>query len=490
MSAHGGCPAILCADIGTSSLKAAAIDHDGRLLAFAREPYPADRVAAGTVTAADWEAAFARACRGLFAASSTTAASGALSSSELSISAVCVSGNGPTLVPIRADGTVLDSLHWHDGRAIEGAEASSKKLYSFFLPRAAWLCRERPRAYERTRFFLSSQEWLSFRLGAEPVTVLPSAAYRRYYWDAAQLDAFGLDGDKFPPLVLLGERIGAVSRAAEDSFGIAAGTPIVAGGPDFFMALIGVGAIETGVVCDRAGTSEGLNVCADRQSRSRELRTLPQLRDGLWNVSAMLPTTGRLFEWFRSITGQTGRDYREMLEEIRRAVSRTFSVDHRPAAVNRGGFFFPDLKATEGLGAASAFISTAGLTDRAELGKAVLEAIGFLVRGGIETLERHGFRIEGMRLSGGQAKNEIWNRMKADMTGRVLCVPEIADGELSGDACVALAALGDAVSIEEAVGRVVRIDRVYEPDPRAFAFHSERYDSYRAMQAKMEAFFA
>ena len=468
--------AILCADIGTSSLKAALVDFDGRLLAFVREGYADGETR--VITAADWEAAFRRAAGYLSSRSHEDGAS---------IEAVCISGNGPTLVPVIDGGESLSPLHWHDGRTSPlVAPGSDPKPKSFFLPRAAWLKDHDPSEFSRVRRLLSCHEWLSSRLGAEEVGVLPSPAYAPYFWDADQIAAYGLETDLFAPLVPMGTRIGKISAAAVRDFRLPEGIPIVAAGTDYFMALVGVGVIEKGMVCDRAGTSEGINVCSEKPARTAELLTLPQLKQELWHVSAMLPTTGRLFEWFRTITGQTGRDYGEMLGEITAASPRAFEHG-KPAKV--GGFFFPDVRAAGNLAASSAFISTAGLTTRAELGRAVVEAIGFMVRDAIGTLERHGFRIDSMRLSGGQAKNDVWNRLKADMTGRCLAVPEVPDGELVGNACAALVALGEAGSVEEAVERTVRIERVYESDQRAYAVHSERYDAWRTMRTKMEKFF-
>jgi xylulokinase len=84
---------ILCADIGTTSLKAAYIDFQGRLRAFTREPYPQDKLYQGAIEAGDWEAAFDRALGGLSAAAG-----------DLRPGAVCISGNGPTLTPVTWDG--------------------------------------------------------------------------------------------------------------------------------------------------------------------------------------------------------------------------------------------------------------------------------------------------------------------------------------------------------------------------------------------------
>lgn len=458
---------VLCADMGTSSLKAALIDFDGHVIAFVREPYPAEKVLHGTVEAGDWSGALQRAMGAL----TRYAAQG-----ELRVAALCVSGNGPTLVPVTMENGDLPPLHWHDNRTIAPQPGvPNGRIHSLFLPHAAWFAHNEPDQYKKTRWFLSSQEWLSFRLGSEPVTVLPSLAYEPFYYDDHQIAALGLDPAKFPPQVLQGTVIGRVSAAASQAFGLKAGIPIIAGGPDFIMALLGTGVIRNGMVCDRSGTSEGINLCADRPAHTSELRTLPHLLPGLWNVGAMLPTTGRLFEWFRSITGQQSRDYRDLLAEIIQAPP--------------GGLFFPDLKSAGKLLAASAFFSTAALTSRSELGRAVVEAIGFMVRNAIDTLERHGYRIDGMRISGGQAKNPLWNQLKADITGRCLTLPAIADGELAGNACLSLVALGKATDLEESVAQIVRIERVFEPNQRAYAEYCERYDSYRSTLKKVEKFF-
>ncbi len=76
-----------------------------------------------------------------------------------------------------------------------------------------------------------------------------------------------------------------------------------------------------------------------------------------------------------------------------------------------------------------------------EAGSAVVKSIGFAVRNMIELMEEAGFDIDNIRVSGGQARNPLWNQMKSDMTGKTILVPEIFDGELLGCACSALTGL-------------------------------------------------
>ncbi|MDR0786026.1 MAG: FGGY-family carbohydrate kinase [Treponema sp.] len=390
---------ILTIDIGTSSLKAAFIGLDYRQKAFVREVYSTD-----ANMARQWEAALLRGVQELF---------------EICPSAkplaVCASANGPSMVPVGVDGEVGEPLLWHDRGTVD---IEGKK--SFFLPHAAFLARDFSERYRRTRFLFSAQEWLSFRLGAKPVTVLPQSGYAEYYWDDEQCALFGVDRAKFPPFVNMGEIIGVVSKEAAGRYGLTQGVPIVGAGPDFTMALIGVGAIETGVVCDRAGTSEGINMCADRETAARAvgLRTLPHVKNGLWNIGGVIPRSGALFDDFLKRNSQDG-DYGEILRRI--------------------------------------------MADKQGEGFSTLETMAREVKSVLETFARNGLPIKEMRVSGGQGKSRLWNQMKADRTGCILVIPEITDGELAGDAALALTALGQTHDLEEAVSRLFRVKEVFYP---------------------------
>ncbi|MDR0690097.1 MAG: FGGY-family carbohydrate kinase, partial [Spirochaetaceae bacterium] len=323
--------------------------------------------------------------------------------------------------------------------------------------------------------------WLSFRCGAEPVTVLPSPLYEPYYWDKDQCQEFGLDQDKFPPFAPLGSPIGKVSSEAAAYFGLPRGIPLIAGGPDFIMALIGVGAVAPGIVCDRGGTSEGINLCTPGPVYAAGLRTLPHVEGEFWNLGAVLPVSGRLFEWYRELTGQTDRGYNELLEElIEKPVSGS--------ALSSGeGLFFPPLS-SPGTQAADLFMAGPGLPDRIGFGKAVLEALGFLVRDALEIFSGRGFSIKEMRLSGGQSKNPRWNQLKADITACTLLVPEIRDGELAGDACVAARSLGEYSGLSQAVSGMIRFTESYTPSPGGVSRYTERFHAYRELREKARSF--
>ncbi len=419
--------AFLCADIGTSSFKLALISESGELLARTRLRY--SRNSSGLVPASAWEEAFYRALQGF---------SPELLS--LDIRGIAISGNGPTLVPIKKDGSPLIPLYWNDPVDTAYMGIGGPSLY---LPAVSQFFAKEGAA--GVSFFLSSQEWLAYRLGAEPHSTLPTNLYAPWYWDSEQLEARGISAELFPTIVVPGTVVGILSAEAKKLAGLKGGDkiPIVSAGPDFFMAILGTACTEVGLVCDRAGSSEGINYCAASPlspSSEEGFRSLPHWKEGLWNVSALLPQSGRLFEDFRRASGQSGRDYNEMLSDIDAAGSCTGPV----------------------------------CNPLAQAGRALVENLGLSVRAGIDGLEARGLPVSAMRLSGGQAQNDIWNQLKADIIDLPLVVGLVRDGELLGNAALILFALGEAEDPISAAKSLWREGRVFKPDPKRAAYYRER----------------
>ena len=442
---------ILAVDLGTSSLKAGLLSPDGRLTARTRVPYPhPPDFGSVDFNPVQWEGAFAEALKNL---------------PRSNLAAIAMSGNGPTLV-------ALDK----EGRAAEGAELWLNqhsirigKTKSYYLPKIEWLKQNDEALWRNTGTFLSCPEYLQYVLSGRKTMTLPHEGFREYIWDDEQLKIYGINPEKMPEMIPMGKVVGFVSSEASALFGIKDGIPVVASGSDFMMALLGSGAVEPGMVCDRAGTSEGINYCSERPSGDSRLRDLPHVIYPYWNTAAILSSTGTVFEWYRRLTGQEGRDYERTLSEVDKVPpggsAPLFFPGRRGETLwEFGGGSFHNLEPGHG---------------RAEMGRAVMEAIGYAVRRGIELLEESNLPVSEMRVCGGQARGRVWNQMKANITGKRLLIPETEDAELAGCACCASAALGRYESPLDAVKNYVRINRVIEPDPAKVGLYNDAYLSYR-----------
>lgn len=440
---------ILAADLGTGSLKAGILSPDGHLKAkvrirYRRPPHEGD------FDAREWEDAFGRALDALPA---------------VRLSALALSGNGPTLVLCDAAGEPAAPVDLWLGEAAPVLPGRP----SYYLPKAAWRKGRDERAWRRAGMILSCPEWLQFRLTGAASMTLPHESFRPYVWDDEQLEAYGLEGRLLPEMVYMGQPAGRVTAEASARFGLERGLPVAAAGSDFMAALLGSGVLEPGMVCDRAGTSEGINCCARAPSGDGRLRDVPHVVEGLWNVAAVLCSTGAVFEWYRRITGQEDREYEEILAEVEGVEAGRGAPVFFPGARGEtlwefGGGSFHGLEPGHG---------------RAEMGRAVMEAVGFAVRWGIEVIEAAGLPVDEMRVAGGQARSAVWNRMKANITGRRLLIPEIEDAELAGCAACADVMLGRAESPHEAAETYLRIREVVEPRPDITRCYDEAYQRYR-----------
>ena len=118
----------------------------------------------------------------------------------------------------------------------------------------------------------------------------------------------------------------------------------------------------------------------------------------------------------------------------------------------------------------------------ASAGRALVEGLGFMVREGVERLEKASFPVSALRLSGGQARNEVWNQLKADILDLPLVAGPIRDAELAGSAALCLFALGVHGEPGSAARSLWREERVYEPEARRATYYRERWEALRGQE--------
>jgi xylulokinase len=460
---------IISADIGTTSAKAALFERDGSCVHRARadvgkgENHPRGP----EVSPESWLIAFK--------AIITTIAeeAGGLAGVEC----IVVSGQGPTLFPVGRSGEVLhDAITWLDRRAAaESAEAEvllGRALDpAYNLPKALWFKKHRPDIYERTRWFSSCPEYVCAWLCGSWVTFLPAEGYEDIIWDDSSLDKLGLDKAKFPPFAALGSVVGLVRPEAAAETGLPAGIPVVAGGPDFIVSLIGTATVSPRRACDRSGTSEGINLCWEKGlRRDPRLLYMPHFIPPYENISGVISSTGGAVSWFMEKIGN-GITYEEFFGLVSGTPPGAGSLLFLPyLAGERAPLWDPDAR--------GAFLGLSLSHGRPEMARAVAESTGFAMRDVIGAMESTGAEVDRLVATGQPSGNGAWNQIKADITGVPIAVPSFRESELLGGLCLGLVALGDYQRVDEAAEKLVKIDRVYEPNLTLKALYDELFGIY------------
>ena len=405
---------VLSADIGTSSLKAALINEDGLPLAQSRIPF----ILYGTSHAStEWLSAFFKAVEKMRSSCSARSIS-------FAPDAVCISGNGPTVVS--EDGT---TLLWKTPFQLE----SSVSTKSLFLPRLAFFKEQFFLSYRISRWMFSGPEFLLWQLTGRAVTILPEERYISAYWTEG--DAFAADQkfdmSKLPPFVAPGTFLGGLHCSCKSCPSDLVDLPVFAGAPDFVAALVGTNTLQEGKLCDRAGSSEGINLCTNKPLTHPKIRTLPSVIPGLWNASVLLPDTGSRFA-----------AYRDLVERTEGHAVTHADIVHQLLTEDENAHTITD----------SAVLAQ---------GKDFIRDISNQIKDAVQTLteaaQQSGIEVpHALTVTGGQASNAEWNAYKSSITGLEVHTPLCTDAELIGDAMFALCGIGIFKSIPEAADRLCK----------------------------------
>ena len=466
---------LLAIDIGTSLFKSAVWDFEGNRIAFAAVPLSIS-LSDGLRHEADsaqWLQAFEDCCRTLGTKTPLAA-----------VEAVVISGNGPSMTPVfGAPELTANGLHisaaparlWLDRRAVQAAEQVSALLggfvdASFYLPKALDIKTNEPQLYEKTKYFLGCSELLAYALTGEARIVFPSDGFERWFWNDTVLDHFSLDREKFPRFIRPGEIYGVLAPSLAAHFGFTAGTPVISGGPDFFAAILGTGVIQPGQVCDRAGTSEGINVCTVDRITDKRLMSYRHPVRQFWNLSGIVSTTGKAIEWGCGLLGlEAYEDFFALAENAQAGAGGLVFLPY--LAGERAPVWDPSARGVlRGLSLS---------TGRCEFARSVLEGISFAIRDIIAIMEEAGAAIDELRVAGAASGSAILNQIKADITGKQVLAPLQKEAELLGLAIIGSCTLGKYASFSEAASALVQIESEFLPDAKNAALYEDLFGEYR-----------
>jgi xylulokinase len=117
-------------------------------------------------------------------------------------------------------------------------------------------------------------------------------------------------------------------------------------------------------------------------------------------------------------------------------------------------------------GARGIFFGLNGEHTKFDLYRTILEGIGFSILQNFEILRSISNKDhipDSLRVSGGGAENNYLNQIKADILGKEVIKTKFCESGLLGGAILAMMGL-KIYSFNEAVKKMVRIDRIFLPD--------------------------
>jgi xylulokinase len=399
--------------------------------------------------------------------------------------------HGATLLDDR-DRVLRPAILWNDGRSAEACAELERRVPAitgitgnavmpgFTAPKLIWLAQHEPETFARVAKVLLPKDYLRLRLSGDHASEMSDAAGTLWLdvagraWSEVLLEATGLSTQAMPRLHEGSQATGQLRPSLADEWGMRSDAVIAGGAGDNAAGAVGVGVVEPGQALLSLGTSGVYFAVSDAfaPNPASGVHAFCHCLPERWHQMSVILSAASCVGWVARLSGAP--DEASLLAEVEE------SGDGGTGAP----LFLPYLSGERtphnDPHAQGVFFGLTHDTDRADLGRAVLEGVAFAFADGQDALLEAGTMIESVAVIGGGARSRYWGRILASALGRPLAYA--AGGEVGpafGAARLArLAASGESV---EGVCTVAPIDDIIEPEPELGERCRERRQRYHEL---------
>ncbi len=481
---------LLGVDGGTEGLRAGIFDVFGTPLAYASTSYPTQFPAPSWAEQDpnDWWDALGKSVRKAISDSGISVdqiAAMAVDTTCCSVVALDDSGN-----PVRP------ALIWMDVRSAEQAEqmvatgddalrinsnGSGPVSAEWMIPKALWIKQNEPYNFDRAVTICEFQDYINLhltgRLGASinNVSTRWHCDYTENGVPKSLLEKLDLGelAEKWPQDVFrLGELVGRLTPRAAGHLGLTPDLPVVQGGADAQIGMIGLGVVKPGNLALITGSSHLHLGLSEKPFHGTGIwgTYADALLPGLHTVEGGQTSTGSVINWLKNLFGES--DYEALNQDASKLppgsenliVQEHFQGNRTPHTDpnSRGAFHGLTLK-----------------HGREHLFRAAIEGVAFGSELILDSMRTNGFFPESIVVSGGATHSELWLQIHSDVSNLPLILTKNPDAPLLG--CAILAAVGAEIyeDIPTAVEQMVQFDRVIEPNSQVNAEYQPFYEAYK-----------
>lgn len=478
---------VIGCDIGSQGTKASLLSTTGELICEAYEGYPIDypHPLRAEQPVGRWLDALTLTIRRLLF-------EGKLAAENVRALGLAAQVDG--VIPIDAAGQPLHpAIIWMDRRAGAQCERVRQNLEdeqifqltglnldpSHVAPKIRWLADQQPEVYNRAAHFLLPGSYMGYALTGELGVDYSNASsslllnVNTKTWSAIMGNAFDIDLNKLAPLGAATATLGKLRPSMAERLGLGVETLVMVGCGDEHAACLGAGVIKPGIVGDIAGTGEAVCVASSAPAfdPTRLVETHCHADAELWLLENPGFVSGGNYRWFRDQFTES-ETYAALDSEAARVAPASEGLIFLPCLVGALAPTWND--AARGTYAGFTLAHTRGHFIRA-----LLEGSAYAVRDIITQMQVAGIELRELRVMGGGAKSQLWNQIKADVTGLQVNVPEITETTALGAAFLALVGIGAYTTLTEVSEHLVKIREHIEPDPATTSMYAEAYERYR-----------
>ncbi len=485
-------------DVGTYSSKGVLVQTDGVVIASCSVPHSMDMPGEGCFEHdADkvWWHDFVEIVKHLLQTSGVSAHE---------VISVGTSAIGSCVLPIDKDGKPLRPgiLYGIDTRATEEIAYLEEKLGEDYLldhfgsplssqasgPKVLWVKNHEPDVYEKTRYFLTSEAYIVYKLtGRATIDVYTASGYAPLFdrnslgWIKEVADLI-TPLDRLPEVFWSYEVVGRVSPEAAQETGLAAGTPVVAGTTDASAEALSAGVSDKGDMMLMMGSSIFFILRHDELVQSDHFWSSNFLEKGSYGVLGAMSTGGSLTTWFRNQFAQ------DELVNQEKGGNDAYAVLAQAAAKSPPGsnglillpYFEGERTPLNDPNAKGLWFGLGLRHTKSDLYRSILEGVAFGIRNNLEAMNTESIFPKKIKAIGGGTKNPLWLQIIADVCDIEMEVPEQQIGACYGDAFLAAVGVGLYKDLSE-VKRWTKVGQRIHPNKEEHKRYEVNYQIFKEL---------
>ena len=464
---------ILAIDIGTQSIRAGIVEPQGTILAISQQLQDVNSPHPGWAQQKpeDWWNLAKRVI------------SDVIKKSKVDVTTIkCVSTCGQMHGPVGIDNngeiTTEWTQTWMDKRCESVCNNIREKFNESELSKITgnpittgwpgfkvkWIKENQKEIYDRTKWFLMPKDFINYQLTGI-VSTDPSEASGTYLYDITTnkystylAEVLDIDLTKFAPIKNSYEIIGNIRTYISKEIGIPANIPVVAGGGDFMVSLLGLGLVTEGTAVDMTGTSTLFVVQKDKPIIHPSVQNLRHVVDG-WLPFTILDTGGLSMKWCKDFLSSTNIgevSYEQMIDMAEKVPSGS-----------EGLLFYPYLlgeRRQDNIYAKGCFFGLTLSHKTGHIARSVMEGVGLALGKEIQTFRNVGVDIKQVFCVGGATRNKLLYQIKADITQIPHILTDEPEASLRGCGLLAAFGLGIVKNFKENAPSVNAKHIIIEPD--------------------------
>ncbi|MBQ8140969.1 MAG: hypothetical protein IJ038_04655 [Clostridia bacterium] len=470
-------------DVGTTGTKAVVCDDKGKIYGKGYKEYDLIFGEGGRVSqrAEDWY------CAACFAVRKAVSESGVEPSL---VEALSLSTQGASMLAVDKDfNSLCDVITWMDKSTGEEvaelvSEFGEETLYrkagwalstSNDIPKILWLKKHSPEVFEKAYSFVSTLEYMNFRMTGNNVSDPTNTAIRSLMdigtgsYDADILAYLGISEDRLPKIAPAGSVVGKLTRGCAESFGLNENVTVINGAHDQYCASLGSGAISAGDMLVATGTTWVVLGIADKlvYTPSRVCPGIHPVKD-LYGVMATLISAGSALKWYKNIIDTDYSDIDAGAAERRDSAKNILFAPYLAGA----GFPHEDREAK------AKIVGLELSHDKYDIALALMEGVAFEAKTVLEEYKKFGCEISKLIMTGRTAHSDVWRGLVRDITNCEILITDEPDTCCVGAAVMAAVGAGIYPDYASAASEMVKISKHDVPIAENVEFYKEKYQRY------------